>query len=43
MVSDNASENAHIQILFLDDNVKNITFGKLICCDAFYDAQGNLI
>lgn len=43
VVSDNASENAHIQILFLDDNVKNITFGKLIYCDAFYDAQGNLI
>lgn len=43
VVSDNAFENAHIQILFLDHNARNITSGKLIYCDAFYDPQGNLL
>ena len=42
-VSDNPFENAHIQILFLDDKVKNEVSGKLIYCDAFYDERGNLL
>lgn len=43
VVSDNDFDNEHIQILFLDDNARNITTGKLIYCDAFYDPQGNLL
>lgn len=43
VVSDKDSENAHIQILFLDDSARKMTSGKLTYCDAFYDAQGNLI
>lgn len=43
VVSDNAFDNAHIQILFLDSSTQNITSGKLIYCDAFYDLQGNLL
>lgn len=42
VVSDNDFDNAHIQILFLD-NSQDITSGKLTYCDAFYDAQGNLL
>lgn len=41
-VSDDERMNQHLQILFLNDQ-KDITAGKLIYCDAFYDAQGNLI
>lgn len=43
VVSDNAFDNEHIQILFLDDNAKAVTSGKLIYCDAFYDEHGNLL
>lgn len=43
VVSDNDFDNEHIQILFLDNNARNITTGKLIYCDAFYDSQGNLL
>lgn len=43
VVSDNDSDNAHIQILFLNDDVRDITSGKLKYCDAFYDSQGNLL
>lgn len=43
VVSDNAFDNEHIQILFLDDKAKTVTSGKLIYCDAFYDEQGNLL
>lgn len=42
VVSDSAFDNAHIQILFLD-NSHDITSGKLTYCDVFYDAQGNLL
>lgn len=43
VVSDNDFDNTHIQILFLDNSVRNITSGKLTYCDAFYDSQGNLL
>lgn len=42
-VSDNEFDNAHLQILFLDESTKNTTSGKLVYCDAFYDADGNLL
>lgn len=42
-VSDNAIYNEHLQILFLDEAAKNGTCGKLVYCDAFYDADGNLL
>lgn len=42
-VSDNAFDNEHLQILFLDETVKDKTSGKLVYCDAFYDADGNLL
>lgn len=42
-VSDNASDNDHLQILFLDESIKDKTFGKLVYCDAFYDSDGNLL
>ncbi len=42
-VSDNAFDNEHLQILFLDQTVKNRITGKLRYCDAFYDAEGNLL
>lgn len=43
VVSDNAFDNEHIQILFLNQNARIETSGKLIYCDAFYDEQGNLL
>lgn len=42
-VSDNEFDNAHLQIMFLDESAKNMTSGKLIYCDAFYDSDGNLL
>lgn len=42
-VSDNAFDNDHIQILFLNESVRDKTSGKLIYCDAFYDSEGNLL
>lgn len=42
-VSDNEFENDHLQILFLDTSVRDKVSGKLVYCDAFYDADGNLI
>lgn len=42
-VSDNEFENDHLQILFLNDSGKSGISGKLIYCDAFYDANGNLL
>lgn len=42
-VSDNESDNEHLQIMFLDELAKNKTSGKLIYCDAFYDSEGNLL
>lgn len=42
-VSDNEFDNEHLQILFLNDSEKNAISGKLVYCDAFYDADGNLL
>lgn len=42
-VSDHEFDNDHLQILFLDESAKNKTFGKLVYCDAFYDADGNIL
>ena len=42
-VSDDDFENDHLQILFLDESVKNKVSGKLVYCNAFYDANGNLL
>ena len=42
-VSDNEFDNNHLQIMFLDELAKNKTSGKLIYCDAFYDADGKLL
>ncbi len=42
-VSDDAFENAHTQILFLDEVARGKTAGRLVYCDAFYDAQGRLL
>lgn len=42
-VSDNASDNEHLQILFLNGEAKSRTSGKLVYCDAFYDSDGNLL
>lgn len=42
-VSNNAFDNAHIQILFLNRNAESSVSGKLVCCDAFYDSDGNLL
>lgn len=42
-VSDNEFDNEHLQILFLNDSGKSAISGKLIYCDAFYDADGNLL
>lgn len=42
-VSENAFDNDHLQILFLDDAAKGKVAGKLVYCDAFYDADGNLL
>ena len=43
MVSDNDFDNEHIQILFLDNSARDAASGKLVYCDAFYDAYGNLL
>lgn len=43
VVSDNDFDNAHIQILFLDNDARKTTSGKLTYCDAFYDSQGKLL
>lgn len=42
-MSDNEFDNEHLQILFLNDSGKSAISGKLIYCDAFYDADGNLL
>lgn len=42
-VSDNEFDNEHLQILFLDNSVKNKVSGKLHYCNAFYDEDGNLL
>ena len=42
-VSNNMFDNEHLQILFLDKSEKGRTSGKLKYCDAFYDADGNLL
>lgn len=42
-VSENAFDNEHLQILFLDESVKGKISGRLVYCDAFYDAAGNLL
>lgn len=42
-VSENAFENDHLQILFLDERIKGQISGRLVYCDAFYDAGGNLL
>lgn len=42
-VSENAFDNDHLQILFLDESVKGKASGRLVYCDAFYDADGNLL
>lgn len=42
-VSDNAFENDHLQIMFLDKPAKDRTSGKLVYCGAFYDPDGNLL
>lgn len=42
-ISDNAFENEHLQILFLNTPARNCPKGKLIYCDAFYDGDGNLL
>lgn len=42
-VSDNEFDNNHLQIMFLDGSAKNKISGKVVYCDAFYDADGNLL
>ena len=42
-VSDNEFDNDHLQIMFLDKSVQHKISGKLVYCDAFYDADGNLL
>ena len=42
-VSENEFDNEHLQILFLDKSVKSRVSGRLVYCDAFYDADGNLL
>ncbi len=42
-VSDDAFENAHAKILFLDEAARGKISGRLAYCDAFYDAQGRLL
>ena len=42
-VSDNAFENDHIQILFLNCNTESRVSGKIIYCNSFYDSDGNLL
>ena len=42
-VSENEFDNEHLQILFLDKSIKDRVSGRLVYCDAFYDADGNLL
>lgn len=42
-VSDDEFENEHLQIIFLDKGTKGKASGKLVYCDAFYTADGNLL
>ncbi len=42
-VSENKFDNEHLQILFLDRSIKDRVSGRLVYCDAFYDADGNLL
>ena len=42
-VSDRAFDNAHLQILYLDEAQRTRVSGRLKYCDAFYDANGNLL
>lgn len=42
-VSDDEFENAHLQILFLDESARSGVSGRLVYCDAFYDSDGNLL
>ena len=42
-VSENAFDNEHLQILFLNKSVKGRISGRLVYCDAFYDTDGNLL
>lgn len=42
-VSENEFANEHLQVLFLDSLIKGKVSGKLVYCDAFYDADGNLL
>ena len=42
-VSENEFDNDHLQICFLDKSVKGRVSGRLAYCDAFYDADGNLL
>lgn len=42
-ISDNAFENDHLQIMFLNEVTQNKPSGKLIYCDAFYDSNGKLL
>lgn len=42
-VSENAFDNDHLQICFLDKAQQGRVSGRLTYCDAFYDAGGNLL
>ena len=42
-VSENAFENDHLQIRFLEESARGQVSGKLRYCDAFYDGEGNLL
>ena len=42
-VTDNAFDNDHIQILFLEETARDQLSGRLTYCSAFYDADGNLL
>ena len=42
-VSENEFDNEHLQILFLGKSIKGRISGRLVYCDAFYDADGNLL
>lgn len=42
-VTENEFDNEHLQILFLDETIKNKICGKLVYCDIFYDDNGDLL
>ena len=42
-VTENAFDNEHVQLLFLDESAKGKVSGRLVYCDAFYDANGHLL